>query len=196
MTSTDHKTKLAYAICDHLKRSAMSGDDQEGIEVAIQCISSAFSIDASDESLSVGKPLLDIFTEYLTLNPVAKPVAKKVSTAEARAKADLLKGEGNKKMAARAYNEAISLYTQAIDLDENAVYYANRGVCDLTQLLPTRKTETTTLPPKMGVKRSRLILDTRRAMRDWGMHFLDSRSLKMRLMPTKLDSSWNQRTPQ
>jgi small glutamine-rich tetratricopeptide repeat-containing protein alpha len=126
MTS-DSKSMLAYAICSHLKTLSISEDDQEGIEVAIQCISNSFGIDMdSDSHLKLNKTLQEVFDTHLALNPIKKDVSSP-SNAEAKAKAEILKGEANKKMAAKSYKEAIALYTKAIELHASAVFYANRS---------------------------------------------------------------------
>jgi hypothetical protein len=61
-----------------------------------------------------------IYLEYLILIEILFEKSDK-------AKAEELKGQGNKAMAAKNYAEAISLYTQAIGADgTNAIYYGNR----------------------------------------------------------------------
>ncbi|KAI8854405.1 hypothetical protein BC829DRAFT_379888 [Chytridium lagenaria] len=140
MDQTEKRQRLAFAICDFLNTSIKNGiikeDDAEGIEVAIQCIGEAFGVDPSDpeqqSKLSV-KPasLSTIFDVFLQTQ---KKVAEKSETPKAddkeaiKAKAEALKGAGNKLMADRKYAEAIAKYTEAIELDPgNAVYYANRA---------------------------------------------------------------------
>ena len=46
-------------------------------------------------------------------------------------KAEQLKEQGNKCFAAGNYQQAISYFTQAIKLSENAIYYSNRAACYL-----------------------------------------------------------------
>lgn len=46
-------------------------------------------------------------------------------------KADQLKEQGNRCFAAGNYQQAISYFTQAIKLQETAVYYSNRAACYL-----------------------------------------------------------------
>ncbi|KAJ3218844.1 Adenylate kinase 7 [Dinochytrium kinnereticum] len=129
---TEKRKRLAFAICDFLTASIKNGvikeDDAEGIEVAIQCIGEAFGVDLSDpeqqSKLSV-KPasLSTIFDVFLQTQ---KKVAEKKEAI--KAKAEALKGAGNKLMAERKYDEAIAKYSEAIELDPaNAVYYSNRA---------------------------------------------------------------------
>lgn len=127
MTTADSHSKLAFAICSHLRAIEGKEDDKEGVEVAIQCIQALYNIDIdTDTHLKTDDSLLTIFTNYIKNAP--KKEQKQTANVEDRAKADLLKAEGNKKMAGKAYKEAIELYSQAIALDEqNSVYYANRS---------------------------------------------------------------------
>lgn len=74
MSALEPQQKLAYAILEFLTDSIKDGtvrsDDQESMEVAMQCISESFSVDWSSDSpnsaLSV-KPssLLSIFEVFL-----------------------------------------------------------------------------------------------------------------------------------
>lgn len=53
-------------------------------------------------------------------------------SAETKTKADAFKVQGNDALKHNHYNDAISFYTQAIDLDsKNAIYFANRGLAHL-----------------------------------------------------------------
>lgn len=147
------KQKLVLSIIDFLNQSIEDGtvkqDDQEGLEVAIQCIGEAFGVDPSDESqrerLSV-KPatlptIFDVFLktrEKLSPAPGASsPPAASTSaasptpvapSAEEKVAAEKHKAEGNAQMSSKRYDAAIRAYTTAIGLDPtNAVYYSNRA---------------------------------------------------------------------
>ncbi|KAJ3042548.1 hypothetical protein HDV00_007082 [Rhizophlyctis rosea] len=146
--SDDKKKKLAFAICEYLQQSIQNGaikaDDAEGIEVAVQCIGEAFGVDPTDDEhqkqYSI-KPanLLSIFDVYLATQKKVKSEGKadglgksdeldQKQIAERKAKAEELKGQGNKAIGAKNYPEAVKLYTQAIELDsENPLYYGNRA---------------------------------------------------------------------
>ena len=55
------------------------------------------------------------------------PKIDQQQVADRKAKAEELKGQGNKAIGAKKYAEAVKLYTQAIELDpENPLYYGNR----------------------------------------------------------------------
>ncbi|KAI8909650.1 hypothetical protein EDD86DRAFT_205953 [Gorgonomyces haynaldii] len=118
--------KLAHAICEFLNQSIQSKtiDNEEGIEVAVQVIAESFGITVGDPQYSI-KPasLQTIFDVFTKTQQQAKPK----SGAEAKAKAELLKQEGNKKLASKDYDGAIKAYTDAIQLHEDAVFYANRA---------------------------------------------------------------------
>merc|ERR1712093_828459 len=140
----DKKQRLVYSILEFLQASMDDGtikqDDKEGIEVAIQCIGEAFSVDMADEGqksqLSV-KPanLQQIFDVYLKTKAKSGASASTPATAtEAPASAadvaaaEKLKGEGNALMASKNYSAAIAKYTEAVAKNpSNPVYYSNRA---------------------------------------------------------------------
>ncbi|MBW0467641.1 hypothetical protein O181_007356 [Austropuccinia psidii MF-1] len=150
MSTIEPKTKLVYAILDFLNDSIKDGtiraDDQESMEVAMQCISESFSIDWSSDkpnsALSV-KPssLLNIFEVFLntqkklsnsssdSTSQLPQTSSSEPSTSEAsRKEADTLKAAGNLLLSQREYSAAIDKYTQATKLDPtNPVYYSNRA---------------------------------------------------------------------
>jgi len=55
------------------------------------------------------------------------PATPEAAAARARAEAEGLKEAGNEKMAARAFQEAVQLYSKALSLFEAPAYYANRA---------------------------------------------------------------------
>ncbi|KAG6866883.1 hypothetical protein C0991_008820 [Blastosporella zonata] len=133
---SENQQRLVYSIIDFLNQSIADGtvkaDDQEGLEVAIQCIGEAFNVDPSDDQqskkLSV-KPasLQSIFDVFLKTS--SKAAAKpKAPTPEQKAQADAFKQSGNNFMSAQKYDDAIESYNQAIALDSNnPIYYSNRA---------------------------------------------------------------------
>ncbi|KAK7694270.1 hypothetical protein QCA50_001450 [Cerrena zonata] len=141
-----NKQRLVLSILDFLQDSIKDGtvkqDDQESLEVAIQCIGEAFGVDPTEESqrerLSV-KPatlpsIFDVFIktrDKLNTSAAAsgsEPAKPKGLTAEDKTAAEALKAKGNAAMSSKNYDEAIASYTKAIDLNPtNAVYYSNRA---------------------------------------------------------------------
>lgn len=124
---------LALAIIKFLETSVsdktVNEEFAESIDVAIDCIADAFEVNKANAStISAkfgGKSLLDAVNGSGVSSTA--PKAAEVD-AETKAKADALKAEGNKAMAARDFSTAISKYTEAISLDStNAVYLSNRA---------------------------------------------------------------------
>lgn len=85
----------------------ISADSRESIEVAIQCLESAYNIQASDAPVSFKLQEVYESTEgsnETQLGPEATP--------EAKAEAEKLKNEGNALTNQGKYNEALSCYTR------------------------------------------------------------------------------------
>lgn len=55
-----------------------------------------------------------------------------MDASDTKAQATQLKEEGNRCFVAGDYPSAYMKYSKAIDLDENAVLYANRGACSMS----------------------------------------------------------------
>ncbi|KAB0346838.1 hypothetical protein FD755_018651 [Muntiacus reevesi] len=125
MSSIKH---LVYAVIRFLREQsqmdAYTSDEQESLEVAIQCLETVFKISAEDTHLAVSQPLTEMFTNSFCKNDIL-PLSNSVP--EDMGKADQLKDEGNNHMKEENYTAAVDCYTQAIELDpNNAVYYCNR----------------------------------------------------------------------
>lgn len=140
-----------------LEDGTVKQDDKEGLEVAsasqillsyamakltvvsssVQCIGEAFGVHLSDkeqsERLSIKPTTLEsVFDLFLkTRDKVASasaPPKPSSPTTHDKTKAEEFKKKGNEHMSNKRYEEAIELYTQAIELDPtNSVYYANRA---------------------------------------------------------------------
>lgn len=123
--------RLIYAIVkflrDQLTINELPPDGAEGVEVAIQCLESAYNISSTENSkLEVSKPLVDIFKSYLIGQPIQNGSVE--ASPEDKAQAEKFKNEGNNFLHAENYKEAVGCYTRAITLDpNNAVYYCNRA---------------------------------------------------------------------
>uniref|UniRef100_A0A8C2UHH5 SGTA homodimerisation domain-containing protein n=1 Tax=Chinchilla lanigera TaxID=34839 RepID=A0A8C2UHH5_CHILA len=120
---------LVYAVIRLLREQsqmdAYTSDEQESLEVAIQCLETVFKISPEDTHLAVSQPLTEMFTNSFCRNDIL-PLANLVP--EDVGKADQLKDEGNNVMKGENYAAAVDCYTQAIELDpNNAVYYCNRA---------------------------------------------------------------------
>uniref|UniRef100_A0A2K6L923 Small glutamine-rich tetratricopeptide repeat-containing protein beta n=2 Tax=Colobinae TaxID=9569 RepID=A0A2K6L923_RHIBE len=126
MSSIKH---LVYAVIRFLREQSQmdtyTSDEQESLEVAIQCLETVFKISPEDTHLAVSQPLTEMFTNSFCKNDVL-PLSNSVP--EDVGKADQLKDEGNNHMKEENYAAAVDCYTQAIELDSNnAVYYCNRA---------------------------------------------------------------------
>nr|XP_023017126.1 small glutamine-rich tetratricopeptide repeat-containing protein alpha [Leptinotarsa decemlineata] len=105
---------------DELINGNLNDERKESVEVAIQCLETAFELDTEVRS-SLGKDKVDL----LSLIPFNK---KLVVTEEAAKEAEESKNKGNAYMKNSSYNEALEEYTRAIQLNPtNAVYYCNRA---------------------------------------------------------------------
>ncbi|XP_038621722.1 small glutamine-rich tetratricopeptide repeat-containing protein beta [Tachyglossus aculeatus] len=121
--------RLVFAVVHFLREQSQMGsytsDEQESLEVAIQCLETVFKISPEDSDLAVGQPLMEMFTNSFCKNDIL-PLSN--SLPEDVEKADQLKDEGNNHMKEENYGAAVDCYTQAIELDpKNAVYYCNRA---------------------------------------------------------------------
>ncbi|SCU81838.1 LAMI_0B07888g1_1 [Lachancea mirantina] len=129
------KQEIAALIIDFLTCTAdnneISEDYVDSVNVAIDCIAEAFEVDKQSAEQIVqgtfgGKKIED----FITKEPKSETVKVNipVEDADTKAKAEALKLEGNKAMAAKDYTLAIAKYTEAIKvLPSNAVYYSNRA---------------------------------------------------------------------
>jgi len=118
--------RLALSIVQFLAEQKQYGnlspDAQESLEVAVQCLETAFELSPEDViTMSVSKSLLDIFQDSVAADT---PVVSE----EAKSQAEKLKNDGNSLMKSEQFPEALQCYSRAIELDgRNAVYYCNRA---------------------------------------------------------------------
>ncbi|XP_053557315.1 small glutamine-rich tetratricopeptide repeat-containing protein beta [Bombina bombina] len=125
--------RLVYAVIRFLKEQSQldsyTSDEQESLEVAIQCLETVFKIGPEDTYLSASKKLEDVFSQTSFKNDALTPAESPSSFSPAEIeKAEQLKDEGNNFMKEKNYGAAVDSYSQAVDLDpNNAVYYCNRA---------------------------------------------------------------------
>lgn len=128
----EDKKRLAFSIIkylhDQLHNGGLSSDAQESLEVAIQCLETAFEVSIEDRSLETAKSLQELFSETTAKeSPPAYPGMVSLSE-EDIGEAERLKTEGNEQMKLENFESAISYYTRALELNPtNAVYYCNRA---------------------------------------------------------------------
>ncbi|NXI13318.1 SGTB protein, partial [Irena cyanogastra] len=121
--------RLVYAVIHFLREQSQmdtfTPDEQESLEVAIQCLETVFKITLEDTHLASSQHLIEMFTNSIQKNDML-PLS--CSLPEGVVKADQLKDEGNNHMKEENYGAAVDCYTRAIELDpNNAVYYCNRA---------------------------------------------------------------------
>ncbi|KAI3369154.1 hypothetical protein L3Q82_026117 [Scortum barcoo] len=133
---TDNK-RLAFSIIqflhDQLQSGSLSSGAQESLEVAVQCLETAFEVSTDDQSLAVPVTLPEIFALATAKYPAAESQVNNNSTQntlteEQRAEAETLKTEGNDQMKVENFSAAVEFYSKAIAINpQNAVYYCNRA---------------------------------------------------------------------
>ncbi|KAM4548668.1 small glutamine-rich tetratricopeptide repeat-containing protein alpha isoform 1-T2 [Odontesthes bonariensis] len=132
---TDNK-RLAFSIIqflhDQLRSGDLSSDAQESLEVAVQCLETAFEVSTDDQTLAVPITLPEIFASATAKFPAESQVNNNATsnspTEEQRAEAERLKSDGNDQMKVENYAAAVEFYSKAITLNpQNAVYYCNRA---------------------------------------------------------------------
>ncbi|XP_063770360.1 small glutamine-rich tetratricopeptide repeat-containing protein alpha [Pseudophryne corroboree] len=126
------KKRLAFSIIqylhDQLHNGGLSSDAQESLEVAIQCLETAFDVSTDDQSLAVSETLPELFAAATVKDspPVTTNLAS--PSEDDTAEAERLKTEGNEQMKLENFESAVSYYTKALELNpRNAVYFCNRA---------------------------------------------------------------------
>ncbi|CAI4226213.1 unnamed protein product [Auanema sp. JU1783] len=110
-----------------------NSDQVEALEVAVQCLESAFGLSDANYAFQPSKPLLDIFVgaEGLPTGETALPTPTESEIVQA----NKLKEEGNELMKASKFDAAVNKYNEAIKLNRDPVYFCNRAAafCRLEQ---------------------------------------------------------------
>jgi len=123
------KRRLVYSIIQfcqkELQAEDLSDDAKESLEVASQCLQSAYALNTEDKHLEVSKSLPAIFQEATKNEPLHK---KSPPSAADKEEAERLKTEGNNLMRTEKFVDALEMYSKAIELDgSNPVFYCNRA---------------------------------------------------------------------
>ncbi|VDP13884.1 unnamed protein product [Soboliphyme baturini] len=125
MLPVDSEKRFIVAFLQFLQKRINSGlldsDHVESIEVAIQCLQSAFTIQDTQLQSKPIVDLYDLFCKEFTESQVLEP------TEEQKAKAEGLKTEGNDLMKEGQFTAAVEKYTAAIKLYRNPIYFCNRA---------------------------------------------------------------------
>lgn len=131
----DSRKRLAYAIIrflhEQLQHGALAPDAQESLEVAIQCLETAFGVTVEDSHLALPQTLSEIFEAAAAHKEMPQELRSPEQTPlseEDSAEAERLKTEGNEQMKLENLEAAVHLYGRAIELNpNNAVYFCNRA---------------------------------------------------------------------
>jgi len=123
------KRRLVYSIIQfcqqELQSDDLSEDAKESLEVASQCLQSAYALTTEDKHLQVSTPLPTIFLEATKNEPLHK---KSPPSAADKEEAERMKTEGNNLMRTEKFVDALEMYSKAIELDgSNPVFYCNRA---------------------------------------------------------------------
>ncbi|XP_071043768.1 small glutamine-rich tetratricopeptide repeat-containing protein beta isoform X2 [Parasteatoda tepidariorum] len=131
MASIPSNMKLVISIIKFLKdesaRDTLTPDTRESLEVAVQCLQTAYDIDSSDARLTESQKdvlsLDEIFNSYvLSFEEMDDQLPGELK------EAIIMKNIGNNLMKNNQFSEAIRYYTAAIEIDnQNAIYYGNRA---------------------------------------------------------------------
>ncbi|XP_075901799.1 small glutamine-rich tetratricopeptide repeat-containing protein alpha [Nelusetta ayraudi] len=128
--------RLAMSIIQFLQQQQQAGGlssgAQESLEVAVQCLETAFEVSTDDQSLVVPMTLEEMFSSATAELPAESQVnnnsAHSSLTDEERAEAETLKSDGNDQMKVENFSTAVEFYSKAIAINpHNAVYYCNRA---------------------------------------------------------------------
>lgn len=129
MSGSADKRRLIYSIVEFLNKE-LEGDDisedaKESLEVASQCLQTAYCLGLEDTHLGVSNNLETIFKSVTENEPMKK---KAPPTSTEKEEAEKLKMEGNDLMRAEDFQGSIEKYTKAIEIDgSNQVFYCNRA---------------------------------------------------------------------
>ncbi|XP_022166700.1 small glutamine-rich tetratricopeptide repeat-containing protein alpha [Myzus persicae] len=126
----EDKKKLALLIVNHLKSQLSHGnfndESLESMEVAVQCIESAYNLSPT-ESDRVDAKLESIVKEYYQVREQKPNIKSEISQAQ-KEEAENQKKFGNEFMKTQNNDKAIEAYTKAIKLNPlNPIYYCNRA---------------------------------------------------------------------
>jgi len=123
------RRRLVYSIIqfvqEEIKSEQLSDDAKESLEVASQCLQSAYALNTEDRHLAVSRTLQNIFQEATKNEPLQR---KSPPSAADKEEAERLKTEGNNLMRTEKFVDALEMYSKAIELDgSNPVFYCNRA---------------------------------------------------------------------
>lgn len=100
-------SSIVKFLTDQLQDGDITADSRESLEVAIQCLESAYNVQASDAPANV-----NLYQIYKNVVENDAPILGPEATQEAKAEAERLKNEGNTLMKQEKHHEALANYTK------------------------------------------------------------------------------------
>lgn len=98
---------IVQFLTDQLQDGDITADSRESLEVAIQCLESAYNVQASDAPAN-----FNLYQVYKNIVENAASNLGPEATAESKAEAERLKNEGNALMKQEKHHEALANYTK------------------------------------------------------------------------------------
>lgn len=98
---------IVQFLTDQLQDGDITADSRESLEVAIQCLESAYNVQASEAPAN-----FNLHQVYKSMVGNASSNSSPEATPEAKAEAERLKNEGNALMKAERHQEALANYTK------------------------------------------------------------------------------------
>jgi len=128
MANVQHLVYAFLKFLDDQQRSPdLSPDAIEGLEVAAQCLETAYGTSIRDVDAAARYPMPASLPEIFAAGLAHMGAFSEPSAAEKQA-AEKLKTEGNELMKQEQFTAAVECYTKALQIDgRNAVYYCNRA---------------------------------------------------------------------
>lgn len=102
---------IVQFLTDQLQDGDISADSRESLEVAIQCLESAYNVQASDAPAN-----FNLYQAYKNAVDNASSNLGPKATPEQKAEAERLKNEGNLLMKQEKHHEALANYTKYVCL--------------------------------------------------------------------------------
>ena len=98
---------IVQFLTQQLEDGGLTADSRESLEVAIQCLESAYNVQATDAPAN-----FNLTTVYKSVMDNSKPDLGPEATPEQKEEAERLKNEGNALVKADKLYEALNNYTQ------------------------------------------------------------------------------------
>lgn len=132
MSNVDTEAKYFVAaflrfIQKQIDRNTFTADTIESLEVAGQCLETAYDLSSLNGGNNVADVTDDNPLNHIDLYEIYRSACCTISS-DRKQEAESIKNEGNCLMKDEKYNEALNAYNRAISIDAtNPVFYCNRA---------------------------------------------------------------------